>query len=159
MKKPIACVDFDGVIHRYSRGWQSGQIYDGIVEGFWEWAYEAHKYFRLVIYSSRSKTAAGRAEMGDWLYHRFMEWRDKQAVRHDLRVLYEMEAQDWLLDKDDVDGTLTLEMAHDKPAAFLTIDDRCVKFTGNWQALDLAPETLRQYRTWSQEVAIDDFGK
>jgi hypothetical protein len=32
MKKTVA-FDFDGVIHKYSKGWQTGEIYDDILEG------------------------------------------------------------------------------------------------------------------------------
>ena len=116
MAKPVLCLDFDGVIHRYSRGWQDGALYDPPTEGFRQWAEQAAEHFRLVIYSaSRSNNAGGVSAMKAWLAaHRLAD--------------------------------LPLEFAHAKPAAFLTIDDRAVCFTGDWSQFD--PATLRRFKPW-----------
>jgi hypothetical protein len=73
-EKPILCLDFDGVIHSYSRGWDTGAIYDTVTPGFFDWAVKAQEHFKLVIYSSRSATTAGRFEMGKWLREQLAEW-------------------------------------------------------------------------------------
>jgi hypothetical protein len=116
MAKPVLCLDFDGVIHRYSRGWQDGALYDPPTEGFRQWAEQAAEHFRLVIYSaSRSNHPGGVGAMQAWLAaHRLAD--------------------------------LPLEFAHAKPAAFLTIDDRAVCFTGDWSQFD--PATLRRFKPW-----------
>lgn len=116
-RKPILCLDFDGVIHDYRRGWQDGVIYGGLTPGFLTWVEDAAKLFDLVVYSSRSKDPGGIEAMQAWL--------DKQSVPKGL-----------------------LRFAHEKPAAFLTIDDRAIRFEGHWSVSELLPENLRQFKPW-----------
>ncbi len=122
MTKPTICIDFDGVIHSYERGWQDGEIYGTVVAGFFEWAERAQRRFRLVIYSSRSATDEGRAAMGAWLARQLRWWTG-----------------------DPLEFTMSAE----KPAAFLTIDDRAVQFRGDWSAWWLDPEQLLEFKPWT----------
>jgi hypothetical protein len=126
--KPTLCVDFDGVIHLYSKGWQDGTIYDVMVPGFFEWAAEAQKYFKLVIYSSRSSTEEGRFAMGRWLADNLRSWQG---------------------------NPIELTMAAEKPAAWLTIDDRAIRFTGDWSEPLLHPEALLVTRSWADPPTED----
>ncbi len=131
--KPILCVDFDGVIHSYDNGWQDGFIYGTVTAGFFPWLAKAKNIFRVVVYSSRSKTAEGAEEMRRWL-------ENQETL--------------WLISDDpeevmDIIGNVgCIEFAHEKPAAFLTIDDRAVTFSGSWEELD--PEMLRNFKPWNQ---------
>lgn len=133
MSKPIICIDFDGVIHSYERGWQGGEIYGSATPGFFKWAIKAVDHFQLVIYSSRSKTPEGiiamREAIGKWSI---------DAI-HNGEVSGDFE---WpkLFDH--------LEFADVKPPAFLTIDDRAICFKGNWNVLE--PSELLQFQTWTQ---------
>jgi hypothetical protein len=127
-KKLILAVDFDGVIHRYSRGWQDGAIYDAPTPGFFEWAERVSEKFQLVVYSSRSGSEEGRAGMQEWLH--------RHAVEH-----YRGPLPEW------VDG---LQFAAEKPPAWLTIDDRCVRFDGSWSSHELGLSALLGYRSWAQ---------
>ena len=126
--KPILCLDFDGCIHAYSKGWQDGTIYDDVVWGFFEWAIEAAKYFKLVIYSSRSKSEEGVAAMRDWLHTQALKWQEQ----------YVPDAQ--------IPG---FEFASEKPPAFLTIDDRGLTFRGRWS--DFPPQELLSFKPWNQQ--------
>lgn len=131
MNKPILCIDFDGVINPYSRGWQDGSIYDeDVVLGFFEWAYVAQDHFRLVIYSSRSKTAAGRRAMSSWLHERHGKWLTTSG-------------------KDKLGQVLHYELVSEKPPAFLTIDDRALTFNGDWYDDAYWPEKLREFKPWN----------
>jgi len=138
MGKPILCIDFDGVIHSYDRGWQNGEIYGTVTEGFWEWAAEAKKYFQLVVYSSRRKTPDGRTAMWSWMKHEWGKWYHRQAQidapggGESPQISY----QDF-------------EFASEKPPAFLTIDDRSIQFSGNWAIIP--PAALINFRPWNAQ--------
>ena len=126
--KPILCLDFDGVIHSYDKGWQDGSIYGTVTPGFCDWAEEAKKHFRLVVYSSRSKTPEGIEAMQNWLVPEIFAWAEQKEGGSTLHL-----------------GDF--EFAHEKPPAFLTIDDRAVQFKGDWAALD--PAVLLAFKPWN----------
>lgn len=128
--KPTLCIDFDGVIHRYSKGWQGGAIYDGVTPGFFEWAEQAAQYFKLVIYSSRSKDPEQIEQMQLWLAWQRKAWRERGG-------------------KHEIDAPLEFEFASEKPPAFLTIDDRAVRFDGDWSDPALSPEKLAAFKPWT----------
>jgi len=69
--KPLLCLDFDGVIHRYSQGYKDGSIYDIPTPGAQEFILRALNTFDIVIYSARARTSEGKEEMRQWL-HRHM---------------------------------------------------------------------------------------
>ena len=51
MSKPILCIDFDGVIHRYDTKWTDEvTISDRVTEGFFEWADKATVVLELGVY-------------------------------------------------------------------------------------------------------------
>jgi hypothetical protein len=105
MNKPILLVDFDGVIHSYTSGWQGETVIsDPMVKGAREFLMEAVKVFDVQIYSSRSKYVAGIGAM--------MAYLKENDVHFDVikRISFPTE----------------------KPPAFLTIDDRAYCFKGKF---------------------------
>ena len=115
MRKPILCLDFDGVLHSYSSGWQgAGAIPDPPVAGAVEFMRAALDHFRVAIYSSRSATDEGVGAMQEWLF------------RHSDRALVD-----------------AIEWPRTKPPAYITLDDRAVTFSGAWPSvrdlLDFCP--------------------
>jgi hypothetical protein len=130
MAKPILCVDFDGVIHSYDKGWQDGVIYGTVVPGFFEWLEKARDLFKVVIYSSRSKTDEGIVAMGTWLHAQRNIWIAAGGKRNP-------------------DEPLEIEFAHEKPPAFLTIDDRAITFEGDWLGISMDPTYLRNFKPWN----------
>ena len=125
--KPILCLDFDGVIHRYDSGWQGAtNINDRVTDGFFEWLDQATQHFQIVIYSSRSKEPGAIDAMRSWLK---VEW-----YRH------------WA--PDDPPELPEISYATEKPPAMVTIDDRAVTFTGSWGDFD--PEKLLSFKPWNK---------
>ena len=120
VKKPILCVDFDGVIHSYTSGWKGPEvILDPPVKGAFAFLTEALEFFTVAIYSSRSQTEAGRNAMLFWFLH--------HGFPH----------------------TGQLVFPEHKPAAFVTLDDRAVYFTGLFPSID----GLRRFKTWREKQA------
>lgn len=132
MKNPIICVDFDGVIHSYSSGWQGvANIPDPPVAGAIEWLEQhlpvpdsvcamapEHVGPVVVIYSSRSKSWRGRRAMKRWL------------LKYGLHPAYLSER--------------LLKFPLFKPAAYLTIDDRAICFDGTFPTA----EAMLSFKPW-----------
>jgi hypothetical protein len=67
-EKPILCLDFDGVLHWYRKGWKSATNIDDIpVPGAKEFVTESKKYFDVVVFSSRCRYPGGIDAIRDWL--------------------------------------------------------------------------------------------
>jgi hypothetical protein len=123
VKLPILCVDFDGVIHSYTSGWQGAEVVsDEPVEGAFEFLARAAAHFNVHVYSSRTSQEGGLWAMARWF------------KRHG-----------WPAGKEGVLEGLTFPRS--KPAAFLTIDDRCYHFQGKWPD----PEQLRSFEPWHEK--------
>lgn len=128
--KKIICLDFDGVVHSYEKGWQDGTIYGKVTPGFFSWLMQAQEEFNIVIYSSRSKTPEGRLDMGLWLEKQFADWRSLDIMgRGETKMM--------------------VTYAHEKPSAWLTIDDRAVCFMGDWTIPELTVEAMKEFTPWN----------
>lgn len=119
-------------MHSYERGWQDGEIYGTVVPGFFEWLVRARDHFTIAIYSSRSKSEAGRVAMIDWLIARYSDWFTAQPKSFLPPPLLDI-----------------LVVTHEKPPAFLTIDDRAIRFDGDWSAPELQPDAMLAYKPWT----------
>ena len=131
-RKPILCMDFDGVIHSYKSGWKGESIIDDPpVEGSLEFLYNALHYFRVAVFSSRS-TSSGINAMQLWLDRWCRErWPEKS----------------WMGDK----WWLQIEWPMHKPSAFLTIDDRAITFAGQFPPM----QELLDFKTWIEKAKAD----
>jgi len=142
MNNPIICVDFDGVIHSYASGWQGVSVIpDPPVPGAIEWLMQhlpepeglggcfAPPFEGPIvqIYSSRSKSWFGRRAMKRWLIANGLprEYIDDRILKFPVK----------------------------KPAAFLTIDDRAICFTGEFPTA----EDMMAFKPWYRrsQVAVD----
>jgi hypothetical protein len=132
MPKPTICIDFDGVIHSYEKGWCNGNIYGTVTPGFFEWASVMRKHFLLVIYSSRSKDVDMKAAMWHWLKNQWGQWAhgSGRPFNHEVDVSY-----------------ADFEFASEKPPAFMTIDDRAICFDGDWSKI--TPESIFNFKPWN----------
>ena len=129
---PILCVDFDGVIHSYTSPWTNAEtISDGPVPGALRWLWKATEWFTVVIYSSRSKSTTGINAMMSWmLKHSEKEFGPGHPM-------------------SECDDGYPISFASEKPAAFLTIDDRAICFDGDWSDLD--PAELLNFKPWNKQ--------
>lgn len=126
MSKPTLCLDFDGVIHSYSSGWKGADVIpDPPVDGAIAFMLGALNHFTVVIFSSRSHQPGGIGAMKSWLRE------------HAGQTWYESPAGPGLED---------VQFATEKPAAMISIDDRCLTFDGTWPAI----ETLKGFKPWNK---------
>jgi hypothetical protein len=143
MSKPIICIDFDGVIHAYTSGWQgAANIPDPPVPG----AIDAllsylDAGFEVAIFSSRSKNLRGRWAMKRWLARAIRDhW-----LQGGRSQIYDVEVECW----GDAAGICRrFSWPWFKPAALITLDDRAVTFMGDWAVY--TPEAIRAFKPWNK---------
>ena len=159
MRKPILSVDFDGVIHSYTSGWQGARnIPDMPVTNALGFLVEATHYFKVNIYSSRSNQFGGRRAMKRWLKKHYFDLgmslsgADEETFNNPFWIFISKTAfaDPW---KDEVSWAISrlfreIKFPKSKPAAFLTIDDRCFCFKG------IFPDTaeLLKFLPWNKQV-------
>jgi hypothetical protein len=124
MKKMKIAIDFDGVIHEYSKGWNGGEIYDPPVVGAKE-ALEALKAkgHTLYLFTTRTNTM----------------FRKKDEPDQKIMIEAWMKKHEIPFDKIWTFG---------KPMADLFIDDRALSFKGDWN------DTLEQvevFKVWNKQ--------
>ena len=125
-RKPILCLDFDGVLHSYESGWQGADVVaDEPVDGAMYFLGRAVIDFNVQIYSSRSCQPAGIAAMQDWLKRNLLEeLGDANSI-----VVFDQ-----------------LRFPMEKPAAMVTLDDRAIQFLGLWPEMD----ELLSFKPWNK---------
>jgi hypothetical protein len=129
IKKPVLCLDFDGVCHSYNSGWQGAtHIPDPPVPGMWAFLEKAIKTFEVHIYSTRSTEEGGIAAMQAWFLR-----HANSGYRQDI-------ARKWL------------KFPTHKPPAMVTLDDRALTFTGVWPSI----EDLRHFQPWTRRRRPED---
>jgi hypothetical protein len=138
MTKPILCLDFDGVCHSYTSGWQGAAVIpDPPVPGLFEFLSKAHQYFEIHIFSSRSHQLGGIEAMQTWFRHHMSVWVHGS-------VLSPMSSQEEAL-LYTLPGWLHFDTV--KPAAAVSIDDRAITFTGQWPSIDF----LITFQPWNKK--------
>ena len=117
----IVAIDFDGVIHRYSKGWNNGEIYDNPVKGVKE-ALETLKKegHTLYIFSTRTNKLFQKKDAPD-AKKTMVAWLEKHKIPYD-------KIWTW-----------------GKPMAQVFIDDRAIGFDGDWSKT-LA--SMKDFKPW-----------
>ena len=114
MKKTIA-VDFDGVIHKYSKGWQSGAIYDEPIEGVHGALMTLMNDYAVYIFTTRNIQ-----EVVAWMNSNF--WgKGEMGFR---TIIMPEDMKFW--------QGRELAVSNRKLPAIAYIDDRGIRFT-NWK--------------------------
>lgn len=130
--KSIA-IDFDGVIHRYSKGWQDGSIYDEPINGCFEAIKELmDKGYAVFIFSTRNSY-----QIKKWLTYHVMESEyiveglggDPYDYIYPKYGFTVEKIPFWtkFWNKDHVLG-----ITNRKLPAIAYIDDRAIRFENNW---------------------------
>jgi hypothetical protein len=120
--KLILLLDFDGCVHSYKSGWLGATVItDPPVPGVMGWLEVALLHFDVCIYSARSSTEEGRKAMYEYVRKHA---GPKSSIPEKVRFVAE------------------------KPYCFITIDDRCVCFEGNWSSKRFDPENLLKFKSW-----------
>jgi hypothetical protein len=124
MYKKTICIDFDGVIHSYTSGWQGANVIsDPPVTGAFAALTMYCRHYKVVIFSTRSSDLHGRFAMMNWFL-------------------------DYGWPRDENDRPKNLIFTKTKPPAWITIDDRGITFTGKFPTI----EEIENFKPWYKKL-------
>lgn len=109
MKKHIT-IDFDGVIHAYSKGWHDGTIYDDPIPGARDALIELSKEFQVLIWSTRNYDRHINGEHQKNQVDEMKQWLQRHDIPYD-----------------------EIYTSPDKPICKLFVDDNAYRFQGDWE--------------------------
>lgn len=105
-------VDFDGVIHKNSKGYFDGTIYDDPIEGAEEFLKKLSSKYTVIIHTCKAKSDRGLVD-GKTGSELVWEWLKKHNLNQ-----------------------YVSKVTAEKPRALCYIDDKSVKFDGDWTKLE-----------------------
>lgn len=142
--KPILCLDFDGVLHSYTSGWQGADVVpDPPTPGAMAFLFGAIEHFDVQIYSSRSGQTGGIEAMQYWLRNKCLQfWEFDQLATH--------------AECENMASRLlaAITWPTEKPPAMVTIDDRALTFRGAWPTM----RELLDFKPWNKGGLTDPCG-
>lgn len=106
-KKQIG-IDFDGVIHKCSKGYHDGTVYDDPILGSLEALKHISSQFTIIIYSAKARSDRPLVN-GKTGIELIWEWLAKHGFKEYVQ-----------------------DVTAEKPRAFCYIDDRAIRFT-DWE--------------------------
>jgi len=95
-----AMIDLDGTIHRYSKGFQDGEIYDDAYVGAKEVIdFLKRNGYEIVIFTTRASKEAGKESNTDYKdqINQVADWLDNQGIEYD-KITGEKLAADFYID-------------------------------------------------------------
>jgi len=100
------CIDFDGVIHKYT-GWNNGQLNPDAIEGAKEAIDQLKNKYKIVIFSTRASDKYNRKPTSKELIENMKQWLNQHNIHYD-------------------------DITAEKIGAVAYIDDRAIRFEQNW---------------------------
>ena len=101
-------MDFDGVVHKNSKGFFDGTVYDDPVDGIENLLIDLSKKYSLILFSAKARKDRMLIE-GKTGIELIWEWLEKYDMKQFVK-----------------------EVTAEKPRAVFYIDDKAVRFEGNW---------------------------
>lgn len=123
-------VDFDGVIHKYSRGWQDGSIYDEPVDGAFSALRVLMRNYCVFVHTSRPPLAVAEWLMNKGQFNCLVEATYLGEEDDGTPILHhnDIERQFW-----NDQGQLLVTQR--KLPAVAYVDDRAIRFESWLQAM------------------------
>lgn len=119
IKSNTIAIDFDGVLHRYEKGWKGVEPTEGPTKGAREFClWLLDKGYKITVYSARTRHEGGVNEIYNWLMKNDFPTAGMLVVRR-------------------------------KPSALLFIDDRGFRFEGDFSVVREFLENNPQPGSWA----------